>query len=66
MNSRSTPKPASSKNGSSPNGAARLPKASDFKLPKKLSKADRERIEMTKKLFDAIHNDYKKAQEHNA
>lgn len=40
-------KPKTSKNGASQNGDIRLPRASDYKIPKRLSKADKEFIELS-------------------
>ncbi|MFN0277484.1 MAG: hypothetical protein ACKVRN_02665 [Pyrinomonadaceae bacterium] len=37
----------------------RIPRASDYKLPKRLSKAQKEMIETTQALFKAIREDYK-------
>jgi hypothetical protein len=40
------------------NGLERLPKASDFKLPKKLTKLEKERIETSRAVNESLHKAY--------
>lgn len=48
----STTNTRSTKNGNSPNGTARLPKASDYKLPKKLTAQQKRRIETSRAILE--------------